>query len=111
MTFSQIDRVPAFKEDIESQASLVFKSAFGGEDKFNMFCVADTGEVRRNGNIGIVTSYDHSTSDSIPRHVQQTSGIAMKQFSHHTPLNIWSLYIDVNPLVSPMIIWVLLYLT
>ena len=62
MKFSQIDRVPTLKEDIESQASLVFKSAFGGEDKFNMFCVADTCEVRRNGNMGIVTSYDHSTS-------------------------------------------------
>ena len=62
MTFSQIDRVPALKEDIESQASLVFKSAFGEEDKFNMFCVADTCKVGRNGNMGIVTSYDHSTS-------------------------------------------------
>jgi hypothetical protein len=62
MTFSQIDRVPALKDDIESQASLVFKSAFGREDKFNMFCVADTCEVKRNGNMGIVTSYDHSTS-------------------------------------------------
>jgi len=62
MTFSQIDRVPALKEEIESQASLVCKSAFGGEDKFNMFCVADTGEVRRNGSIVIVTSYDPSTS-------------------------------------------------
>ena len=62
MIFLQIDRVPALKEDIESQASLAFESAFGGEDKFNMFCVADTGKVRRNGNIGIVTPYNNSTS-------------------------------------------------
>ena len=62
MTFLHIDRVPALKEDIESHASLVFKSVFRGYDKFNMFCVADTGEVRRNGNIGIVTSHDTITS-------------------------------------------------
>lgn len=62
MTFAQIDRVPSLKENIEVQAALVFRTMFRAVDKFNMFHLADTGIPSKNGNIGLVTSYDFINS-------------------------------------------------
>ena len=62
MTFSQLDRVPALKKDIQSQALLVYDSVFRGGVERNKFCLANTGDAKVNGNVGIVTSYDSINS-------------------------------------------------
>lgn len=93
MTFTQIDRVPALKENIESQASKVFRSLFRDEDKFSMFRLADTDIASDNGNIGTVTSYDFINSRfntrTCPRNIWDSNAAVYQSHAteHMEPLH------------------------
>ena len=62
LTYSQMDRVPSLKLDIEKQASSVYSTMYRHDDGIKNFLFADTSNNHLNGKVGVITNYDASTS-------------------------------------------------
>jgi len=58
ITFTGIDRVPSLKDNIQEQASNVYRNLYRKGDIVNKFFIADTGQNHLDGRVGMISSYD-----------------------------------------------------
>lgn len=65
MTFSCIDRVPGLQAEIKKKASTLYTDLYRKNDTINKFVFSDTGRKHMDGKIGVISSYDASTSQYI----------------------------------------------
>ena len=55
ITYTNMDRIPKLKADIQKQASLVYSNLYRKDDKVNQFFMADTGSSYLDGKVGMIS--------------------------------------------------------